>query len=376
MPNPDVQWLRLSCPSCRARCRVRKGATLASCRCPQCGQALAKPPQTSPPPGEEEETGQSSHVRAHEKPARGPVAIVTEEEVERELRKDDPELPANPLWQGVYSSPWQPEHLRAWLLFGFGLCVMAFLATAVCHITYRLQLSTSYLEWDVYRTLSKYFVGALMGATLWTGFFAASYFLELIQQTAGGNEEFDPPDDMIAEKIGNFLYLAWIAFCALAPLGALYYFLKGLTKFPVEQGVPPDSQEALIAAALPKGLLVAGFLLLSVLVYPHVLLGGLTNRSWILLLSDKVSLGLLKRPLVLLVLYAVSVLIMAPCLVLGVVTVLGLQYWLAPVMGFAWSAALLIYGRLLGRVGWVLTDGDEPTTGRRRKRKKRKRTST
>ena len=166
MPNPNVQWLRLSCPSCRARCRVRKGAALASCLCPQCGHALLKPPKTSPPPGEKEETGQSSHVRAHEKLARGPVAIVTEEEVERELRKDDPQPPANPLWQGVYSCPWQPEHLRAWLLFGFGLCVMAFLATAVCHLTYRLQLSASYLEWDVYRMLSRYFVGALMGETV------------------------------------------------------------------------------------------------------------------------------------------------------------------------------------------------------------------
>jgi hypothetical protein len=43
------------------------------------------------------------------------------------------------------------------------------------------------------------------------------------------------------------------------------------------------------------------------------------------------------------------------------------------VTGFVWSAALLIYGRLLGRVGWLLTDGGEPTTARRRKRKKRKR---
>src|ERR1700732_125849 len=250
MPNPNVQWLRLSCPSCRARCRVRKGAALASCLCPQCGHALLKPPKTSPPPGEKEETGQSSHVRAHEKLARGPVAIVTEEEVERELRKDDPQPPDNPLWQGVYSCPWQPEHLRAWLLFGFGLCVMAFLATAVCHLTYRLQLSASYLEWDVYRMLSRYFVGALMGATLWTGCFAASYFLELIQQTAGGNEEFDPPDDMIAEKLINFFYLAWIAFCALPPLGVLASLLKGLTGFRGLQGVPPDSQEALIAAVI------------------------------------------------------------------------------------------------------------------------------
>lgn len=304
---------------------------------------------------------------------RGPVAIVTQEEVEQELRKDDPQLPANPLWQGVYSCPWQPEHLRAWFLFGLGLCVMAFLATAVCHITYRLQLSASYLEWDVYRMLSRYFVGALMGATLWTGCFGASYFLELIQQTAGGNEEFDPPDDMIAEKLINFLYLAWIAFCTLAPIGALYYLLKGLTKFPVEQGVPPDSQEALIAAVIGKGLLVAGCLLLSVFVYPHVLLGALVNRSWVWLLSDKVSLGLLKQPLVLLALYAASVLITAPCLALGVATILGLQYWLAPVTGFVWSAALLIYGRLLGRVGWLLSDGGEPTTGRRRRRKKGKR---
>jgi hypothetical protein len=332
---------------------------------------------SSPPLCDEEETEKSHNISSQKKPVRPPVAIVTEDEIEEELRKDErPQPPANPLWQGIYSCPWQPEHLRAWFLFGLGLSAIAFLATAVCHMTYLLELSKSDFEWSMYRTLSRYFVAALMGAIIWTGSFAASYFLELIQQTAGGNEEFDPPDDMIAEKIGNFLYLAWIAFCTLAPVGALSYLLAGLTRRPDLQGVPLDSQQALIAAVIWRGLIVAGYLLLSVFVYPHVLLGALANKSWVWLLSDKVSIGLLKRPLILLVLYTVSVLLMAPCLALGVMTILGLQYWLAPVTGFVWSAALLIYGRLLGRVGWLLTDGDEPTTVRRRKRKRRKRRPT
>jgi hypothetical protein len=42
--------------------------------------------------------------------------------------------------------------------------------------------------------------------------------------------------------------------------------------------------------------------------------------------------------------------------------------WLAPVAGLVWSACLLIYGRVLGRVGWVLTQ----TKAKKRKKKRRR----
>jgi heme exporter protein D len=50
--------------------------------------------------------------------------------------------------------------------------------------------------------------------------------------------------------------------------------------------------------------------------------------------------------------------------------------FLAPLTGFVWSACLLIYGRLLGRVVWVISGEHELAQHEARRQKKRKRLRT
>src|SRR5437868_8215754 len=107
-------------------------------------------------------------------------------------------------------------HLRAWVLVGIGFTIIALLGTALCHVIL-LMLSSSEMGARVYQRVVGYFISAFIVAILWTGTFAASYFLELIQQTAAGTDAFDPPDDSIGEKFFTFWYVAWLAFCSLVP---------------------------------------------------------------------------------------------------------------------------------------------------------------
>jgi hypothetical protein len=60
--------------------------------------------------------------------------------------------------------------------------------------------------------------------------------------------------------------------------------------------------------------------------------------------------------------------------VLGYYTIGELLLFLLPLTAAAWSACLLIYARLIGRVAWVVSVVDRPTkTGRKKSRKRARR---
>jgi len=110
----------------------------------------------------------------------------------------------------------------------------------------------------------------------------------------------------------------------------------------------------------------------TILVFPIVLLCVLANNSWWMLGNREVLRNLLLRPHVLLILYLMSVLLLSPCVALGYLTIIdyGHFIFLAPLTGFVWSACLLVYGRLLGRVGWIITGGQELANRKARRRRK------
>jgi hypothetical protein len=100
--------------------------------------------------------------------------------------------------------------------------------------------------------------------------------------------------------------------------------------------------------------------------------GGLANGSIWQLWNWEFIRNFFTKPLVVLTLYSMSAVILAPCLVLGYLTIVEYTQFifLAPLTGFVWSAGLLIYGRLLGRVLWVV--GGEHELGDRELRRRRK----
>jgi hypothetical protein len=94
----------------------------------------------------------------------------------------------------------------------------------------------------------------------------------------------------------------------------------------------------------------------AIVFFPLILLGLLANGSLWAFWNSQVLLGLMRGPHVLLILYFMSALLLAPCVALGRLTIGDYTHFLflAPVTGFVWSTCLLIYGRLLGRVSWVI----------------------
>jgi hypothetical protein len=103
-------------------------------------------------------------------------------------------------------------------------------------------------------------------------------------------------------------------------------------------------------------------------VFPIILLGLLSNGAhWVLFWNTALMIGLLRKPHVLAILFLVSPAICLPCVVLGYYTIGEFLIFLAPLTAAVWSACLLIYARLLGRVAWIAQDPGRRKTRRRRR---------
>jgi hypothetical protein len=148
----------------------------------------------------------------------------------------------------------------------------------------------------------------------------------------------------------TFLDLAWIFVMAAVPLGILVTPLKFVVGLQVYAW-----------SVIPS----------TILVLPIFLVSGLANNSMWQLWHGEFIRNLFSKPLVLLIFYAMSALVLFPTFLLGYLTIMHYAefIFLAPLTGFVWSASLLIYGRLLGRVLWVV--GGEHEASRRGPRQRR-----
>jgi hypothetical protein len=314
-----------------------------------------RPARRTPPPEDESPTEPDEEVRA---PRR---------------RRPRPEPGAAALWQGTFGFPWEPSNLRAWILFGIGWSLTALMTAVVWHLTVEYQRADELARNIYFRVLILWWKGVVL-FFMWTGLYASGYFLATIQDTAAGHDKTKWPDENFGEKLVNLLYLMWVICWASLPAAPLVLGLR--------------------YAALRAGLEVgAGWLVLLVvpwvlvLTFPLLLLATQASQSVMGFWHDGLFRGLLKRPGLVGMFYLASGLLAVPCYVLGVATVFGSealrrggllaarppeeppgqpQYYLIPLTGFVCSAAVLIYGRLLGRVGGIVSGQSDPSAKRRR----------
>jgi hypothetical protein len=347
-----VDWVVMVCPSCQGKCRAPASVAPKGRRCPRCGAALRAAPSSAQPADQEEAEDSAYTARA---PASTRAIDLPEPEAVEEVavRRKRLPAPAVPLWSGVYDFPWHPTSLRAWFLFGIGLSLVALMGGAI-HYTLDLYLASDLGRGGIWFRVLILYAKVFILFLLWTGTYAGSFFLATIQETAAGSQKVSWSDHSIWEQFFTFLHLAWIFLCAAVPFGIAVTPLKPYL-----------------------GFMVFGWSLVpsTILVFPVVLLCALANDSLWMVWNAEVVGNLLRQPLTLLTLYLMSALLLAPCVALGHLTTIEYEQFifLAPITGFVWSACLLIYGRLLGRVAWVITGGQEsaiPRAGRRRKRKR------
>jgi hypothetical protein len=249
-----------------------------------------------------------------------------------------PSIPKRPIWEGIYTFPWYPRNLGVWLFLAIDFGMIAVLITIMGMIyEVREGLVGSFMA---------LIIPAVAIASFWTGTYASGCFLALVEETAAGNHEISWPEGAnIIEGLGKFIYLNWLSACCVIP--GLAFWVLG-----------PDLQWSdSVWWAFPA--------LSWVVCFPVLLFSSLAGHVRWILLDWRVLWGLLRKPQALFLVYAPLVVAVTICAGLGVWIFFMPSFLQAAWVGLVWSAALIIYGRALGRAGWIIT-----YQGRKKSRRK------
>jgi hypothetical protein len=235
------------------------------------------------------------------------------------------------------------------LIFG----LFAFFAT----FDYYLWSNQGDQEWaenQLLYMMTVSFTAVAIALSTWMSAYVAAFFLDAVHETANGHESPRWPENSFVERILKFVHLLVVTVCCLVPLAFLAVPLAGLLRGGVFGWV-------LLLLPLP-------------FLFPLFLLSSLANHSPMLVVHGKVLLYLLRRPKVTGLMALVAVVLLLLAVLLGYLTIARRNWMLVPLAGFAWASCELIYGRLLGRVAWLIAREDAPKeiSGPRRKRRKKK----
>ncbi|GIW81839.1 MAG: hypothetical protein KatS3mg105_3646 [Gemmatales bacterium] len=385
----DENWLSLTCPFCQVRFRIKSAYANLAGRCPECGKRIEAPnPQAHAPPTIEsalvpledewpepaQVEGDSTYqLREEEGPAssdapqaaapmsidadtrpyvvgqageKGPVPdnaityTLSRAETDPERK---PRPPAKPAMEGIYTYPWRRENFRYWLYLGIGFSLILLGIALFPILMGNTDLSVAGRAFGMLLILNIAAIGIFL---LSFGGYGAMVFLAIVEETAAGSDYRDARLEWYPwEGIARLFYLLWIGSWCWMPA----FFVSMLVG-----GRKPDASV----------LCVLG-IILSTTCFPVLLLSSLAaNEFWMVL-----SLPLLRRMLGRLrtVRSIYFPIVIIPFLAAGLV---GLTTWnisLVPVAGFALSALWLIYARLLGRLGWLVSV-QAPTRRKGRKR--------
>ena len=242
-----------------------------------------------------------------------------------EFRDDERYKPApSPHWtffSGVFTYPWRPQSLLPWVILTIGI--------AFCGVTGLLVLAGLY-SGSQGGTLMAGFLGlAWIWLAILTGSYAAACLFAVTETTAYNfDEPYDWPEPDWRERFFHFLWIGWCL---------------GLT---VALIVTPAS---LIAESTQDRALIVA--ISTAILFPIFVLSTLETNS-LSPLSGPVWTSLAREATAWITFYMLSGLIMGGS---GFVTIelyrrLGILavVLLAPI----WSACVLIYARLLGRLAW------------------------
>jgi hypothetical protein len=257
---------------------------------------------------------------------------------------EPPPPPDRPLWDGIYEFPWRLIHLRAFLgmatgllfldLFAWGYVVL--IRDVVFAVPREAELSGAALI--LYRG-SAHIFASLCILSLLASLYPAAYFLRVVEDTAGGADVVDFEDLSWLECAGKLLYLAWTALCS----GALGAVLVGVIALGVR---------------LPVAVAAIAILALMFAFFPVCLLSTMmAGVPWVVIHPDFVRRWF-ARPRIALVVYLNTLFLLLPIGLIAYWSTADGHIWLAPLVGIAFASALMSYGRIVGRAGWVLIQNE------------------
>jgi hypothetical protein len=275
--------------------------------------------------------------------------VATIDEFEQEIAP-----PARPLWDGIYNFPWRLDNLKVLISVWLGLTI---LSLSACGYHLLLQILASIppeADMSIGAAMvsrgAYYVFKCLTVISPLVCLYPAAYFLRAVEDTAAGNDEIFWEDIAWYECIKKLLFLLWIAVCCAAVAGGAL-------------GI------ASLVLPIPRVLWWLLVILVTMLLFPLSFLSTMwANTPWAVVHPAFLA-RLFQKPQALVALYLNTVFFAVPCILLGYWEVIRLNWLLAPLVGFAWATYWLAYGRVLGRVGWVIAEDEN----KRRQKKKRKR---
>jgi hypothetical protein len=254
----------------------------------------------------------------------------------------------HPLLHGIATFPFRPRNLRTWIILSLSMLMLALVACCFHALLQILPEEMSGFAMIIYRASWHVFT-CLCVLTIILSLYPANCFLAIVEQTAAGSDDIDWSVGSWFEYLPKLFFSIWLVGSCAA--------VSAVVLLPVALAVP-----------MPRlawwGLVAA----LTASLCPLALLSALASNAFWQLIHPGLLLRLLLRPTVLGALYLYFFLIVIPCALLGAWMVAELYWWLAPSVGVVWATGWMVYGRVLGRVAWLVTDGD----GKKVRRKKRK----
>ena len=317
-----AEHVAIECPVCHTRLHFTLDRVGQTAVCPDCQVPLIVPaPKPKLPASLESEQGPVDYAVDQVPQQTLTPGLDTSPEGRRKYlvpSGDRPSLPAHPFLTGVLSFPFYRGVLSRWL--GLSLAGMAIAA---------LGLYAAELAMQGYGALVAVFILAATGflAAFWIAALGAS-FMVIVSETASGNDRIQEWPDVVfldwmldAAFLVNSLALAAVPGAALAWLdpgtGRIYLGLSILVGFPV-----------IFLSMLERGSCVSPW---STAILRSL---GTGCRGWAIFYLETT---------------------------LGVAAAVGLTILISPTLGAAtaWTIPfdlliLIIYGRLLGRLGWYL----------------------
>lgn len=332
----EPEPLLVTCPLCRCRMHPPIRRESYKVRCPDCYRAVRVPGTEEAARLREQRKRLEPKLEAIEPiplrlESKVPPRVATQFTLEGvRIREAPPSPPPRWTWMsGILTFPWQREIIRRWLILSIG---MFLLLGASCLVAMML------LSGNPLALLSAAFI-IVPGVWLflWTGSYAASAWMTVVVDTAGGNHTVPEWEDE-TWRDGLFPGLALLFQCVIAAL-----FGEVLGRAAAHAGVSYQMVRDVV----------------FLLAIPFLILSMLETTLWYFPFSRRVarSLGTHFRDWCLF--YLVHSTLIGGAFYLSMY---ALRHWgLTAVVpgGPMWAALVLISGRLFGRLGWRITEDRE-----------------
>jgi len=324
----------VDCPICKAHLHCRPRAKPSHIACPDCGEAVRVPSRADVERERELKRRKLDPVEPlpiPEQPDEPPRELKTHYWEQRSAvrREEIPDPPKHTFITGVWLFPFQPEVVSRWVILSIGMTVMGGIFALMFGLWSQLSAFSG--------VALAFFAMPALWIGIWTGSYAASNWLVVVEDTAAGNH-----------TIHNWHEQNWREWILH---GTFLLFLLSVAAV-AGHGIGTISRVS-GAGYWPA------FLTTVWLLFPIILLSALESASWwtpltllILRSLGTAALGWIKFHVCAGALVAAAV---ACCWGLLAVSPLFGLLLVGPLLSATW----LIYGRLLGRLAWVVSLGVE-----------------